>query len=75
MRKSDMPIVVIVSAEEKNQSNKFWQNAFLIYAIVEVVVILTQYITTRSQCVKCVMPPGFYVANFLQHLLCRYVLL
>ena len=69
MRKSDMPIVAIVSADEKSQSKKFWQKAFLIYAIVEVVIILTQYITTSSQCVKCVMPPGFYVVNFLQHLL------
>lgn len=69
MRKGEINIPGIVSSEEKHQEVKFWKRAFAVYTIVEVVVLLIQYITTRSQCVQCVLPPAFSAVNLLQHLL------
>jgi Histidine kinase/GHKL domain len=69
MKNDDINILSTVSIDEKSWNKKFWKKAFIVYAVAEVVILLIQYITTRSQCVKCVMPPAFYAVNLLQHLL------
>ena len=69
MRKDDFTITDFVSDEEKNRSKKFWRRSFLIYAGIEIIILGIQYIITRSQCAACVLPPGFYLVNWLQHLL------
>lgn len=67
--KSKYEIEHIVSGRNGDEAKKFWTKAFLLYAGVEVFILGTQYFITRSQCVQCVMPPFFYLVNWLQHLL------
>lgn len=69
MRNDKYDIKNFVSVQEKDKDKRFWIRAFLVYAGVEVLILGTQYIITRSQCAYCVMPPLFYVVNWLQHLL------
>ena len=67
--KNKQAIVNFVFTKERNEEGKFWMQAFLVYAAIEIFILGTQYIITRSQCVNCVMPPFFYFVNWLQHLL------
>lgn len=69
MRKDEFTITNIVSLEEKDKSKRFWLLAFVVYAVVEVAIIIVQYVITRSKCSYCVLPPFFYLVNWLQHLL------
>ena len=69
MKKDDLTIKNIVSAEENNRVKKFWTQTFLIYAGIEVLILATQYVITYSKCAVCVLPPAFYLVNWLQHLL------
>jgi sensor histidine kinase YesM len=69
MRNDDFTITGFVSDEEKNRSKKFWRRTFLVYAGIEIIILGIQYIITRSKCDACVMPPAFYLVNWLQHLL------
>jgi len=59
----------MVSEEEKKRSRRFWRKAFILYAIIEIIILGVQYFVTRSQCEKCVLPPAFYIVNWLQHIL------
>lgn len=59
----------LTSPYETTRHRQFWKRAFIIYAVAEIVIILVQYFTTRSKCVVCVLPPGFYLVNWLQQLL------
>ncbi len=52
----------------QQQDRKFWRNAFLIYALIEIIIILIQNFITRSQCAVCVLPFGFYLVNWIQNL-------
>ncbi len=63
-----------LSAQERQDEKKFWLRAFLVYAGIEVFILGTQYIITRSQCPHCVLPAAFYIVNWLQHLLFTAVL-
>lgn len=74
MRKDDFTITDFVSDEEKNRRKKFWGRSFLIYAGIEIIILGIQYIITRSKCAVCVMPPAFYLVNWLQHLLFTWLL-
>ncbi|MEO5647971.1 MAG: sensor histidine kinase, partial [Chitinophagaceae bacterium] len=47
----------------------FWRRSFLIYAGIEIIILGIQYIITRNKCSACVLPQGFYLVNWLQHLL------
>lgn len=67
--KNKYEIENIVSGGNGDQARKFWTRAFLVYAVVEIFILGTQYIITRDQCVQCLMPPFFYIVNWLQHLL------
>ena len=67
--KNDFSIKNFVSAEENNRAKKFWRQSFLIYAGIEILILATQYVITRSKCTACVLPPAFYGVNWLQHLL------
>ena len=69
MKKDDFVITGFVCDEEKNRSKKFWRRSFLIYAGTEIIILSIQYIITRSKCAVCVLPPAFYLVNWLQHLL------
>ena len=69
MKKDKYNISTYVSVEEKNQAKKFWARSFIIYAGVEIIIFVTQYLITRNQCNSCVLPPAFYVVNWFQHLL------
>jgi hypothetical protein len=67
---TDSPnIPQMASKDERTRRKQFWKRAFIIYALVEIFIILVQYFTTRSKCVFCVLPPVFYVVNWLQQLL------
>ena len=68
MQKIDTSIPLYAREDGASRNKRFWRNAFIIYALVEMVLLATQYIITRSKCVYCVMPPLFYVVNLLQHL-------
>jgi hypothetical protein len=59
---------VFISDEEKARSKKFWKYAFCIYAVVEIFIIIIQYAITRSKCSNCVLPPFFYLFNWVQHI-------
>lgn len=63
-----------VSADETTRRRQFWKKAFIIYALIEIVIMLVQYITTRSQCVYCVLPPAYYLVSWLLQLLFTGVL-
>ena len=67
--KTDFSIRDFTSDEERHQGKKFWRRVFIIYAVVEVLILAVQYAITRSKCVACVLPPAFYLVNWLQHLL------
>jgi len=69
MKKDKYDITNLVSVEEKNRGKKFWRRAFIIYAGIEIIILASQYIITRNECVPCVLPPGFYLVNWLQHIL------
>ncbi|MDZ4796350.1 MAG: histidine kinase [Bacteroidota bacterium] len=69
MRKDDITILGPVGQEEKRWSKNFWRKAFLIYVLIEIFILVSQYIITRSKCSQCVLPPAFYLVNWLQHLL------
>jgi hypothetical protein len=69
MKNNNFVISNFISAEENNQAKKFWKFSFLIYAGIEIVILGTQYIITREQCTYCVLPPAFYLFNWLQHIL------
>jgi len=69
MKKDKYEIENFVSVKGKGQEKKFWTRAFLVYAGIEIFILGTQYIITKSQCAHCVLPPFFYVINWLQHLL------
>lgn len=64
----------VISTDVRLLAGKFWKHCFLIYAFVEIFIISSQYIITRNQCAGCVLPPGFYVVNWLQNLLFTGVL-
>lgn len=57
------------SDEESKREKKFWRKAFLIYAGIEVFILVSQYVITRSKCEVCVLPPAYYIVNWFQHLL------
>ncbi len=69
MKHDSETIVSIVSDEENNRSKTFWRKAFTIYAMVEMTIMLIHYVTTRSKCNYCVLPPAFYILILLQHLI------
>ena len=69
MKKDDFSMKNFVSAEESNRVKKFWRRSFIIYAGIEILILGTQYAITRSRCTYCVMPPAFYLVNWLQHIL------
>ena len=74
MRKDDLMITNIVSADEKNRSKKFWLSSFGIYAIAEAVYIIINFTITRSMCRTCVLPPAFYLSEWITNLLFTGVL-
>ena len=69
MKKDKHNIPNYVSAEEKKQVNTFWTRSFIIYAGIEIIILVTQYLITRNKCEACVFPPAFYLVNWMQHLL------
>lgn len=74
-----MPITVehthLLPAQEVTaHPRKYWLRVFLVYALVEMAITLIQYSTTKAQCRPCVLPPAFYVLNWLQHLVFTAVL-
>lgn len=69
MKNDSYDIINFVSAEEKNRAKKFWKRSFITYAGIEIIILASQYIITRNQCTACVLPPAFYLVNWLQHIL------
>lgn len=67
--KNNFTIKDFASGEESKREKKFWKQAFLFYAGIEVLILVSQYVITRSKCVVCVLPPAFYLVNWFQHLL------
>ncbi len=68
MKKDDLITADLVIPGEAGVSERFWKRAFLIYAAVEVFIISSQYFIIWSKCAHCVLPHGFYLVNFFQHL-------
>ena len=49
-------------------AKKYWLRVFIVYALVELFITAIQYSTTKAQCRPCVLPPAYYVFNWLQHI-------
>ncbi len=60
---------VFLSSGDESRSKKFWQYSFCVYAVVEIFILIIQYIITLSKCTNCIMPPVFYFFNWMQHII------
>ncbi|MEP6712430.1 MAG: sensor histidine kinase [Ferruginibacter sp.] len=70
MKKDKFTITdAVVSGKESYPNRKFWLRAFAVYAGAEAVYIVINYFTTRSICSSCVMPPSFYISQWIINLL------
>lgn len=67
--KDNFTIKDFAAGEESKREKTFWKQAFLFYAGIEVLILVSQYAITRSKCPVCVLPPAFYFVNWFQHLL------
>jgi two-component system, LytTR family, sensor kinase len=68
MKKDEIIVNELMAASEKEQARRFWKKAFIIYAMIEVFIVSSQYLITWSKCADCVLPIPFYIVNWLQHL-------
>jgi sensor histidine kinase YesM len=51
----------MIQPSATDNSRKFWQKAFIVYAVTEAIFLVTTYLITYSQCTYCVLPLGYYI--------------
>ena len=67
MKPDNLILNNIVTGNGKKLAREFWRRAFLVYALIEIVIITIQYVITWQQCKACVLPPAFYAVSWLRH--------
>ncbi|HEV7783179.1 MAG TPA: sensor histidine kinase [Chitinophagaceae bacterium] len=68
MKKGEDIITGLVASNEATASRRFWRKAFAFYVAAEVFITCSQCFITWNKCHSCLLPPGFYLLNLLQHL-------
>lgn len=74
MTKIEYDKIKNITGDETILEKKFWQHAFIVYAVIEIAILTIQYIITLSKCEECIFPPAYYLINWLQHLLFTWLL-
>jgi sensor histidine kinase YesM len=69
MKKGKNIDILPVSVEEKLRMKRFWVTSFAIYAAIDAILIILNYTITKSMCRHCVLPPVFYLIQWIFSLL------